>query len=86
MVLVSFEVVVVDERSRVVDARSEVIVVDVRSPVASHQCWKHGDCEVVHLLEVDFEGACGGERVLSLGGEDGVLSFQFSSLDVSRLT
>nr|GEU36335.1 hypothetical protein [Tanacetum cinerariifolium] len=37
-------------------------------------------CEVL-FLDVDFEGACGGERDLSLGGGAEVISFQFSSLD-----
>ncbi|GKD71524.1 hypothetical protein Tco_1325614, partial [Tanacetum coccineum] len=57
---------------------------------------KHGDCEVgdrvsvvdrvceVLLLEVDFNGAFGGERDLSLSGREGGLSFQFSLHDISR--
>ncbi|GJY64681.1 hypothetical protein Tco_0466141 [Tanacetum coccineum] len=35
---------------------------------------------LVLLLEVDFDGACGGERDFFLGGGDGVLSFCCSSL------
>ncbi|GKC87668.1 hypothetical protein Tco_1148317 [Tanacetum coccineum] len=31
--------------------------------------------DLVLLLEVDFDGACGGERDFVLGGGDGVLSF-----------
>ncbi|GJW77242.1 hypothetical protein Tco_0138924 [Tanacetum coccineum] len=78
--VVDFEVVVVDEQN---------LMVDVRSKVASRPCLEHRDCEVVCevlLLEVDFKGACGGQRDFSLGGGDEVLSFRFSSLDVSRLT
>ncbi|GKC15558.1 hypothetical protein Tco_1012340 [Tanacetum coccineum] len=48
-----------------------------------------GEDEVVRevlLLDVDFDGALGGEKDLSLGGGDGVLTSRFSSLEVSRLT
>nr|GEV12283.1 reverse transcriptase domain-containing protein [Tanacetum cinerariifolium] len=38
----------------------------------------------VLLLEVDFNGALGGKRDLTLGGEDGVLIARFSSLEVLR--
>ncbi|GJS55605.1 hypothetical protein Tco_0628967 [Tanacetum coccineum] len=41
---------------------------------------------LVLLLEVDFDGACGGKRDLFLGGGDGVLSFWCSSLEDARLT
>ncbi|GJU01973.1 hypothetical protein Tco_1112311 [Tanacetum coccineum] len=94
MVVEGFEVVVVDEQIPVVDVRSEVVVVDLKSPVASHPCLNHGDCEVVSFLvevlkvflpEVNFEGACGGKKDLSIGCGEGVLSFWFSLLDVSRL-
>nr|GEY30929.1 hypothetical protein [Tanacetum cinerariifolium] len=40
----------------------------------------------VLLLEIDFDGACGGERDLFLGGDEGVLSFGCSSLEDVRLT
>ncbi|GJW53120.1 hypothetical protein Tco_0097205 [Tanacetum coccineum] len=46
-----------------------------------------GDDEVVLkvlLIEVDFYGACGGERDFPLGGGDGVLSFWCSSLEDAR--
>ncbi|GKB95627.1 hypothetical protein Tco_0981764 [Tanacetum coccineum] len=39
---------------------------------------------LVLLLEVDFDGACGGERDFFLGGGDGVLSFWCSSLEDLR--
>ncbi|GJR84410.1 hypothetical protein Tco_0155195 [Tanacetum coccineum] len=38
------------------------------------------------LLEIDFDGACGGERDFFLGGGEGVLSFGYSSLEDERLT
>ncbi|GJV92659.1 hypothetical protein Tco_1540472 [Tanacetum coccineum] len=40
----------------------------------------------VLLLEMDFDGACGGERDFFLGGGEGVLSFGCSSLEDVRLT
>ncbi|GJR07352.1 retrovirus-related pol polyprotein from transposon TNT 1-94 [Tanacetum coccineum] len=84
------KVVMVYGQSSVVDAQSEVVVVDVGTPMGSHPCLKHEGCEVVNflmeVLEVDFDGAFGGKRDLSLGVGEGVLSFRFSSLDVSRLT
>ncbi|GJY97453.1 hypothetical protein Tco_0514363 [Tanacetum coccineum] len=41
--------------------------------------------ECVLLLEMDFDGACGGERDFFLGGGEGVLSFGCSSLEDVRL-
>ncbi|GJR59309.1 hypothetical protein Tco_1501471 [Tanacetum coccineum] len=40
---------------------------------------------LVLLLEVEFDGACGGERDFFLGGGDGVLSFWCSSLEDASL-
>ncbi|GJU23271.1 hypothetical protein Tco_1156613 [Tanacetum coccineum] len=40
----------------------------------------------VLLLEMDFDGACGGERDFFLGGGEGVFSFGCSSLEDVRLT
>ncbi|GJS60604.1 hypothetical protein Tco_0655388 [Tanacetum coccineum] len=37
--------------------------------------------ECVLLLEIDFDGACGGESDFFLGGGEGVLSFGCSSLE-----
>ncbi|GJW41563.1 hypothetical protein Tco_0067408 [Tanacetum coccineum] len=42
--------------------------------------------ECVLLLEMDFDGACGGERDFFLGGIKGVLSFGCSSLEDVKLT
>ncbi|GKA87903.1 reverse transcriptase domain-containing protein [Tanacetum coccineum] len=42
--------------------------------------------ECVLLLEIDFDGACGGESDFFLGGGEGVLSFGCSSLEDVRLT
>ncbi|GJZ04053.1 hypothetical protein Tco_0537328 [Tanacetum coccineum] len=39
----------------------------------------------VLLLEIDFDGASGGERDFFLGGGEGVLSFDCSSLEDVRL-
>ncbi|GKE45592.1 hypothetical protein Tco_1472876, partial [Tanacetum coccineum] len=40
----------------------------------------------VLLLEIDFDGACGGETNFFLRGGEGVLSFGCSSLEDVRLT
>ncbi|GJS79413.1 hypothetical protein Tco_0729294 [Tanacetum coccineum] len=40
----------------------------------------------VLLLEMDFDGACGGKMDFFLGGGEGVLSFGCSSLEDVRLT
>ncbi|GJV38926.1 hypothetical protein Tco_1417366 [Tanacetum coccineum] len=42
--------------------------------------------ECVLLLEMDFDGACYGERDFFQGGGEGVLSFGCSSLEDVRLT
>ncbi|GJV27681.1 hypothetical protein Tco_1384129 [Tanacetum coccineum] len=39
-----------------------------------------------HVMEMDFDGACGGERDFFLGGGDGVFPFWCSSLEELRLT
>ncbi|GJZ12501.1 hypothetical protein Tco_0547731 [Tanacetum coccineum] len=39
----------------------------------------------VLLLEIDFDGACGGESDFFLGGGEGALSFGCSSLEDVRL-
>ncbi|GKC65209.1 hypothetical protein Tco_1097807 [Tanacetum coccineum] len=79
-------------RSLVVDVRNEV--------VADAHIWEEGvsggggkifegpggQLSMVLLLEVDFDGAFGGERDLPIGDGDGVLSFWCSSLEVVRLT
>ncbi|GKD84365.1 hypothetical protein Tco_1355519 [Tanacetum coccineum] len=47
-----------------------------------------GQLSIVYvlLLEMDFDGACDGERDFFLGGGEGVLSFGCSSLeDVSKV-
>ncbi|GJV11909.1 hypothetical protein Tco_1353450 [Tanacetum coccineum] len=80
--------VVVDVQIRVVDVKNEVVVMDMRDLVANYPRLKHVSYEVVFivmkvldiqaslvlLLEVDFDGACGGERDFFRGGGDGVLS------------
>ncbi|GKD85250.1 hypothetical protein Tco_1356404 [Tanacetum coccineum] len=63
-----------------------MVVVQIR--VADLEIWevvvRHVVC--VLLLEMDFDGAYGGERDLFLGGGEGVLSFGYSSLEDVRLT
>ncbi|GJZ41003.1 hypothetical protein Tco_0587889 [Tanacetum coccineum] len=90
--------VVMDVQIRVVDVRDEVVVTDLRYPVANYPRLKHVCYELVFvgvevlevqaslmlLLEVDFEGACGGERDFFRGGGEGVLSFWCFSLEDSR--
>ncbi|GJS43664.1 hypothetical protein Tco_0568707 [Tanacetum coccineum] len=79
---------VVNVQIRVVDVRHEVVPMDLKGPVANYLRLKHIGHEVVFigvevleiqaslvlLLEVDFNGACSGERDFFLGGGDGVLS------------
>ncbi|GJV94102.1 hypothetical protein Tco_1541915 [Tanacetum coccineum] len=66
-----------------------------KGPVANYPQLTHMGHEVIKfmvevlevlLLEVDFDGAFGGERDFFLGDGDGVLSFWCSSLEDSRLT
>ncbi|GKB42561.1 hypothetical protein Tco_0887503, partial [Tanacetum coccineum] len=90
--------VVVDVEIRMVDVRDKVVGTDLRNPVANYPQLKHVCYEVVFvgvevlevqaslvvLLEVDFDGACGGKRDIFRGGGDGVLSFWCSSLNDLR--
>ncbi|GJT96163.1 hypothetical protein Tco_1091681 [Tanacetum coccineum] len=92
--------VVVDVQIRVADVRHEVVMTDLRDLMANYPRLKHICYEVVFvgvevlevhallvlLLEVDFDGACGGERDFFREGGDGVLTFWCSLLDDSRLT
>ncbi|GJR29120.1 hypothetical protein Tco_1105352 [Tanacetum coccineum] len=78
----------------VVDVRNEVVVTDLIDSVANYPRLKYVSYEVVFavmevlevqaslvlLLEVDFDGAFGGERDFFRGGGDGVLSMLCSSL------
>ncbi|GJV03957.1 hypothetical protein Tco_1337526 [Tanacetum coccineum] len=80
--------VVVDVQIRVVDVKNKVVVMDLRDLVANYPRLKHMSYEVVFimmevleiqaslviLLEVDLDGACGGERDFFRRGGDGVLS------------
>ncbi|GKF02316.1 hypothetical protein Tco_0029239 [Tanacetum coccineum] len=90
----------VDVQIRVVDVRHEEVAMDLKSLMASYLQLTRMGYEVINvmvevlevqasfvlLLEVDFDGACGGKRDLFLGGGDGVLSFWCSSLEDARLT
>ncbi|GJS34062.1 hypothetical protein Tco_0532444 [Tanacetum coccineum] len=97
---VDVQIQVVDVQIWVVDVRHEVVVMDLKGPVANYPWLTHMGYEVINvvveflevqallvlLLEVDFDGACGGERDFFLGGGDDVLLFWCSSLEVARLT
>ncbi|GKD67684.1 hypothetical protein Tco_1321774, partial [Tanacetum coccineum] len=81
--------VVADAQLREEGVRHMVVAMDLKSPVANYSWLRHKYHEVVFivekvlkvqaslvlLLEVDFDGACGGERDFFIGGGDGVLSF-----------
>ncbi|GKA32762.1 hypothetical protein Tco_0719129 [Tanacetum coccineum] len=76
--------------------RHVVVEMDLKVPVANCLLLSHKGylvtfvveevLECVLLLEMDFDGACGGERDFFLGGGEGVLSFGCSSLEDVRLT
>ncbi|GKD40795.1 hypothetical protein Tco_1261002 [Tanacetum coccineum] len=75
--------------------RHVAVAQDLKGPVANYPQLTHMGHEVIKfmvevlevlLLEVDFDGAFGGERDFFLGDGDGVLSFWCSSLEDSRLT
>ncbi|GKD08761.1 hypothetical protein Tco_1188446, partial [Tanacetum coccineum] len=80
----------------VVVVRHVVVEMDLKDPVANYPWFEHKvhlvTCEVVEvlecvlLLEMDFDGACGGERDFFQGGGEGVFSFRCSSLEDVRLT
>ncbi|GJY94399.1 hypothetical protein Tco_0510760, partial [Tanacetum coccineum] len=76
--------------------RHMVVEMDLKGPVANCPSLTHKGylvtfvveqvLECVLLLEMDFDGAYGGERDFFLGGGDGLFSFWCSSLEESRLT
>ncbi|GJZ69258.1 hypothetical protein Tco_0632808 [Tanacetum coccineum] len=80
--------------------RHVMVAKDLKGPVANYTRMPHMDhlmisvvvevldvqASLVLLLEVDFDGACGGVRDFFLGGGDGVLSFWCSLLEDVRLT
>ncbi|GKB48911.1 hypothetical protein Tco_0899664 [Tanacetum coccineum] len=87
--------VVADAEIQEVGVKHVVVSKDLKGPVANCPRLRHEYHEVVFgreevlevlLLEVDFDGACGGERDFPLGDGDGVLSFWCSSLEDVRLT
>nr|GEV53504.1 hypothetical protein [Tanacetum cinerariifolium] len=80
-----------DLEIREVVVRHVVIEMDLKGSVANCPSLTHKGylvtfvveevLECVLLLEMDFDGACGGERDFFLGGGEGVLSFGCSSLE-----
>ncbi|GJT83074.1 hypothetical protein Tco_1057416 [Tanacetum coccineum] len=82
---VDVQIRVMDVQIQVEDVTHKVVVMDLKGPVANYPRLTHMGHEVL-LLEVDFDGACGGKRDFFLGGGDVVLSFWYSSLEDSRFT
>ncbi|GKC11859.1 hypothetical protein Tco_1008641 [Tanacetum coccineum] len=81
--------VIADAQIREVVVRHVVVAEDLKDPVANYPRLTHRGHEVIKfvvevlevlLLEVDLDGAFGGERDFYLGGGDDVLSFLCSSL------
>ncbi|GJQ96765.1 hypothetical protein Tco_0007904 [Tanacetum coccineum] len=75
--------------------RHVLVAKDLKGPMANYPWLTHMGHEVIKFmvevlkvlpLEVDFDGAFGGERDFFLGGSDGVVSLWCSSLKDSRLT
>ncbi|GJX90508.1 hypothetical protein Tco_0343834 [Tanacetum coccineum] len=74
---------VVDLENREVVMRHVVVEMDLKGPMANCLSLTHKGylvtfvveevLECVLLLEMDFDGACGGERGFFLGGGEGVL-------------
>ncbi|GKA28442.1 hypothetical protein Tco_0714610 [Tanacetum coccineum] len=89
MVVVQIRVADLEIQEMVV--RHMVVELDLKVPVANfplltYRCYSvtfvvEEVLECVLLIEMDFDGACGGERDFFLGGGEGVLSFGCSSLD-----
>ncbi|GJU58130.1 hypothetical protein Tco_1235896 [Tanacetum coccineum] len=94
--MVVVQIRVVDLENREVVIKHVVVEMDYKGPVANYPWFKNRDylvifvvgevLECVLLLEMDFDGACGGERDFFLGGSERVLSFGCSSLVDVRLT
>ncbi|GKB55177.1 hypothetical protein Tco_1348210 [Tanacetum coccineum] len=82
--------VVADAQIREVVVRHVAVEKGLKGLVANYPWLTHMGHEVIKvvvevlevlLLEVDFDGAFSGERDLTLGDGDGVLSFWCSSLE-----
>ncbi|GKF11975.1 hypothetical protein Tco_0049901 [Tanacetum coccineum] len=75
---------------REVVMRHVVLEMDLKGLVANCPSLTHKGYLVTfvveEVLEMDFDGACGGERDFFLGGGEGVLSFGCNSLEDVRLT
>ncbi|GJU87373.1 retrovirus-related pol polyprotein from transposon TNT 1-94 [Tanacetum coccineum] len=87
--------VVADAQIQEEGVRHVVVAKDLKGLMANYSRLTHMGHEVIKfmvevlevlLLEVDFDGAFGGERDLPIGDGDGVLSFWCSSLEDVRLT
>ncbi|GKC16280.1 hypothetical protein Tco_1013062 [Tanacetum coccineum] len=82
--MVVVQIRVADLEIQEVVVRHVVVEMDLKGPVANCPSLTHRGylvtfvveevLECVLLLEMDFDGACGGERNFFLGGGEGVLS------------
>nr|GEW95037.1 hypothetical protein [Tanacetum cinerariifolium] len=90
------QILVADLEFREVVMRHVVVEIDLNGLVANCPSLTHKGylvifvmeevLECVLLIEMDFDGACGGERDFFLGGGEGVLLFGCFSLEDVRLT
>ncbi|GJY25990.1 hypothetical protein Tco_0400716 [Tanacetum coccineum] len=84
--MVVVQIRVEDLEIQEVVVRHMVVEMDLKGQVANCPSLTHRGYLCVLLLEMDFSGFCGGERDFFLGGGEGVLSFDCSSLEDVRLT
>ncbi|GJV97572.1 hypothetical protein Tco_1549149 [Tanacetum coccineum] len=77
-----------DMRTKEYRAKAYAHLLNIRAPEHSNPTAldTHGLLLCVLLLEIDFDGACGGKRDFFLGDGEGVLSLGCSSLKDVRLT
>ncbi|GJU29172.1 hypothetical protein Tco_1172761 [Tanacetum coccineum] len=79
--MVVVQIWVADLEIQEVVVRHMVVEMHVKGPMANFPSLTHRGYLCVLLLEMDFDGASGGEGDFFLGGGEGVLSFGFSSLE-----
>nr|GEY80551.1 hypothetical protein [Tanacetum cinerariifolium] len=88
--MVVVQILVADLEFREVVVRHVVVEMDLNGLVANCPSLTHKGYLVIfvmeEVLEMDFDGACGGERDFFLGGGEGVLLFGCFSLEDVRLT
>nr|GEW57563.1 retrovirus-related Pol polyprotein from transposon TNT 1-94 [Tanacetum cinerariifolium] len=88
--MVVVQIQMADLEIREVVMRHVVVEMDLKGPVADCPSLAHKGYLVTfvveEVLEIDLDGACGGEMDFFLRGGEGVLSFSCSSLEDVRLT